>query len=77
HKDWQFSLTWTNPFCNKYKASEGELLNRNLHKFTTVYNSDSGNRVALNVSWRLSRGKAHKAAAKTINLQDTDNGIIK
>lgn len=77
HKDWQFSLTWTNPFCNKYKASEGELLNRNLHKLTTVYNSDSGNQIAINVSWRLSRGKTHKAAAKTINLQDTDNGIIK
>ena len=76
HKDWQFSLAWSNPFTNRYKASEGELLNVNIHKLTTIYNRDSGNRLSLNVSWRMNRGKRHKTAEKTINLSDKDSGIM-
>ena len=77
HKDWQFSLTWANPLRKNYKSTEGEILNRNLHKLTTIYDRDSGNRLTLNVSWRMSRGKKHQSVDKTINLRDTDNGILK
>lgn len=77
HKDWQFSLTWANPLRNNYKSTEFEILNCNLHKLTTNYDRDSGNRLTLNVSWRMSRGKKHQSADKTINLRDTDNGILK
>ncbi len=75
--DWQFSLSWANPFKSNYKSYEKELLNRNLYKHTIGYSKDSGNLVTLNVSWRLSRGSKHKSAEKKINLRDTDNGIIK
>lgn len=77
HKDWQFSLTWANPLRNNYKSTEFEILNCNLHKLTTIYDRDSGNRLTLNVSWRMSRGKKHQSVDKTINLRDTDNGILK
>lgn len=76
-RDWQFSLSWANPFKNNYKSYEKELLNCNLYKHTIGYSKDSGNLVTLNVSWRLSRGSKHKSAEKKINLRDTDNGIIK
>ena len=76
-RDWQFSLSWANPFKSNYKSYEKELLNRNLYKHTIGYSKDSGNLVTLNVSWRLSRGSKHKSAEKKINLRDTDNGIIK
>ena len=76
HKDWQFSLTWENPFNSNYKSFESEILNCNLHKFTTGYNRDSGNCVSLNISWRLTKGKRYQSADKTINLSDTDNGIL-
>ena len=76
-RDWQFSLSWANPFKSNYKSYENELLNRNLYKHTIGYSKDSGNLVTLNVSWRLSRGSKHKSAEKKINLRDTDNGIIK
>ena len=75
--DWQFSLSWANPFKRNYKSYEKELLNRNLYKHTIGYSKDSGNLVTLNVSWRISRGSKHKSAEKKINLRDTDNGIIK
>lgn len=76
YKDWQFSLSWSNPFINNYKSAESEILNRNLYKHFVHNNRDFGNSVSLNISWRLSRGQKHKSADKTINLRDTDNGII-
>lgn len=76
-KDWQFSLSWANPFDNHYKSYENELLNRNLYKHTVGYSKESGNQVSLNISWRLSRGSKHKSGEKKINLRDTDNGIMK
>lgn len=77
YKDWQFSLSWSNPFAGNYMASEGELINRTIHKLTKDYNRENGNRVSLNISWRMSKGKKYKSAEKTINLKDTDNGIMK
>lgn len=76
-KDWNFSITWSNPFKNKYKSYENELLNSNLHKHTIGYSKDSGNMISLNISWRMSRGSKHNSTEKRINLRDTDNGIIK
>lgn len=77
HKDWQFSLTWANPFKNNYISNEAEILNSNLHKLSTVYDRNMGNRFTFNISWRLSKGKKYQSADKTINLRDTDNGILK
>ena len=74
--DWQFSFTWSNPFINSYKSTESEILNRNLYKHMLYYSRDSGNSLSLNISWRLSKGREHQSADKTINLSDTDNGII-
>lgn len=76
-KNWQFSLTWANPLCSKYKSFENELLNRNLYKHSIGYYKDSGNCISLNIVWRLNRGRNHQSAEKRINLKDTDNGIIK
>ena len=76
-RDWQFSLSWANPFSNNYKSYENELLNSNLYKHAVGYSKANGNLISLNISWRLSRGSKHKSAEKRINLRDTDNGIIK
>ena len=76
-RNWQFSLSWVNPFRSHYKSYENELLNRNLYKHTIGYSKDSGNQVSLNISWRINRGSRHKSAEKTISLSDKDNGIIK
>jgi len=77
YKNWDFALTYENPFSKNFKANETEVLNRNLHKLTTIYDRASGNKVSLSVSWRMTRGKKYKTADKTINLRDTDDGIMK
>lgn len=77
HKNWHFSLSWTNLFNNSFKSNEAEILNCNLHKLSTIYDRDSGNQVALSISWRMSRGKKHQPVEKTINLRDSDDGIMK
>nr|WP_297147001.1 TonB-dependent receptor [uncultured Prevotella sp.] len=76
-RNWQFSLSWVNPFRSHYKSYENELLNRNLYKRTIGYSKDSGNLLSLNISWRINQGSRHKSAEKTISLSDKDNGIIK
>ena len=75
-KDWQFPLSWSNPFAGSYKSYENELLNRNLYKHTVGYSKDRGNQLSLTLSWRLSRGSKYKSAEKKIHLRDTDNGIM-
>lgn len=75
--NWQFKLTWMSPFTPRYKQYESEILNRNLHKHAVGFDKDSGNRLTLNIAWRISQGKKRQAAEKTINLNDSDNGIIK
>lgn len=77
HKGWQVSLLWHNPFVRNLKTSSGEVFNCNLHKLTTDYNRDLGNRLILNISWKLSKGKKRQTADKTIHLKDTEDGIIK
>ncbi len=74
--DWQFSLSLSNPFIKNYKSAESEILNRNLYKHSVHINRESGSSVSLNISWRLSRGRKHQSVDKTINLKDSDNGII-
>ena len=74
--DWQFSLSLSNPFIKNYKSAESEILNRNLYKHSVQINRESGSSVSLNISWRLSRGRKHQSVDKTINLKDSDNGII-
>ena len=77
YKDWQFALTWGNPFSNNYKSSESELLNTNIHKLSSNFDRDNGNRLSLHISWRLSRGKNHQSPEKKIHLQDKNDGILK
>lgn len=76
HKDLQFSLTWGNPLTKNYKSSEDEILNKDFHKQTTIYDRNSGNCLILGVSWRMSHGKKYNSASKTLNNKDTDNGIL-
>ena len=77
YKNWQFSLTWSQPFSRNYKMYESEVLNRNLHKITSLYSSSNSNLVSLNITWRLSKGRKYQGIDKTINLKDNETGIIK
>lgn len=74
---WQLSLTWINPFCGKYKVYGSEILNRNLHKHAVGFDNDRSNGLMLNVAWRVSHGKSRQAIRKTIDLKDSDSGIMK
>ena len=76
YNDWSFSLSYSNPFCKNYKINEGEILNKDLHKLTTIYDRSSGNCLIFGASWRISHGKTYKSASKTLNNIDTDNGIL-
>ena len=77
YKDWQFALIWQQPFQHKYKMFESEVLNRNLQKTTALYSHDACNLVNLTVTWRLTKGRKFRAVNRSIQLKDSDTGIIR
>lgn len=76
YKDWLFSVSYSLPFTNHYKMFESETLNEYLHKKKTLYSTDAGNYVSLNVAWRFHKGRKHRAPQRTLNLKDTETGIM-
>lgn len=77
HKNWTFSLYYEQPFFSKYKEQEAEVMNRNVHKLMTVYNSDKINLVSLKITYCFDHGRKYKSSEKNINLRDSDAGILK
>ena len=76
YKDWQFGISYSLPFVNHYKMFESETLNENLYKKETSYSTDVGNYVSLNIAWRFHKGRKHRAPQRTLNLKDTETGIM-
>lgn len=74
--NWTFGATWEQAFINKYLSHEAELLNRNLHKLTRVYDYDSGNEFSISVSWKINRGKKYQNVNRSLYLKDTDTGVM-
>ncbi|MCF0201833.1 MAG: TonB-dependent receptor [Bacteroidaceae bacterium] len=77
HKNWSFALFYEQPLYGNYKVHEGELINRNIHKLTSVYNSAKSNTVSLKITYRFEHGRKYKSAEKKITLRDSDAGILK
>lgn len=72
----QFSLTWQNPFDNKYRQDKTEILNRYLHKVVSSYSKDEGNMVVLNVVWRINGGKKYHNVQRKAIRWDNETGIM-
>lgn len=77
YKSCQFSLAWQLPLMQRYKMFETDILNRNLQKSTALYSTDICNLVSLTVTWRLHKGRKYRTVNKTIQLKDSDTGIIR
>lgn len=77
YKRWNFSLYYEQPLQGKYKTQEAELMNLNIHKLTRVYDSANTNLVSLKITYRFNHGRKYEPSEKSINLQDSDAGILK
>lgn len=77
YKSYQFSLAWQLPLMQRYKMFETDILNCNLQKSTALYSTDICNLVSLTVTWRLHKGHKYRTVNKTIQLKDSDTGIIR
>lgn len=76
YKSCQFALAWQLPLIQRYKMFETDILNRNLQKSTALYSTDICNLVSLTITWRLHKGRKYRAVNKSIQLKDSDTGII-
>ncbi len=73
----RMALHWQNPFRRDAVASEMELLNRNLYKDIRVLSRDMGNKVTLQLSVNLSRGRKHDDAERRLKSREVDSGVVK
>ncbi len=76
YKDWQFSVSYSHPFIHHYKMFESETLNENLYKKKVLYSADAGNYVSVNLAWRFQKGRKYRTPERTLNLKDTETGIM-
>lgn len=77
YKNWDFAISYRQPFIHKHKIFESKVLNKNLQKQSTLYSTDAANYVELHLTWRLNRGTKYRSPERTLHLKDHDTGIIK
>ena len=75
-KNWSFSLFYEQPLYGRYKVSESELLNKDIHKLTTIMSKNT-NILSLKVTCRFDYGRKYQSSEKRISLSDSDAGILK
>ncbi len=75
--DFTFGMYWQHCFEKNPLLHREELVNKYVHKVTTVHNRDFGNMLSLRISWRLSKGRKTQDVEKYMNNRETDSGILK
>lgn len=77
-KNLNLSLTWQQPFINRYKQYQSEVYNRYVRKTVSLHCRDFGNLVSLNIAWKFSQGRSYKDIRRNINQKvDKDTGILR
>lgn len=77
HGNLSLSLRWQRPLKSDSRSFHSEMLSRYVHKDTSQYSSDNANRLSLNLTWTLNRGRKYADIERTINHRDTDAGVMK
>ena len=77
HRNWQFALSWMNPFAYRSKQSEAEICNRYLHKQKALYSNDLANCLTISAAWRISKGRKYRDIDRIVKQKDSETGIIR
>lgn len=77
HGNVSLSLHWQRPLLNESRSYHGEILSRYVHKDTSLYSRDDTNRLSINLTWTLNRGRKYADIERTMNHRDTDAGVMK
>ncbi len=76
-KNCQVSLSWTHPFEAHPSSYHTEYLNDLVSGRTENFNSDNGNRLTLNFTWNLNKGRRYQDIKRKESRKNTDAGILK
>ena len=77
HKNWQFALTWLNPFVSNSLQNESELCSRYITKKVDIHSRDFANYLTLSVAWRFDKGRKYREIDREKRQKDTETGIMK
>ncbi len=69
-------IRWSQPFQAHPRQFGYELMNRFIHKNSTVFDKDKGNRLTFTLSWKLEKGKKSTTHKRRLQNKDTQTGIL-
>lgn len=72
-----FSAYWQHPFENTPRFYKSEVMNRYVHKLSSMISRDYGNMVSIGITWKLNKGRQYKSAQRQIEYKDKESGILK
>ncbi len=75
-KNCNLSLSWSHPFEAHPSCYSDQLLNRFVSGRTDKLNDDNGNRLTLNFTWNINKGRRYKSIQRKESKMDTDAGIL-
>lgn len=74
--NWQIALIWQQPFNSNCQLFESQLCNKYIGKTTVINSTDAGNRLSVNMAWRIHKGRKYHSIQRKINQKDSETGII-
>jgi len=76
HKSFSVGLTAYNLFLSNPCTVENEVMNEMVHKLETVRDRTAGNRLTLDFTWKLNRGRQYQKIDRTMQNSDRETGIL-
>ena len=70
-------LYWQHPLCHSVRTDENFGLNRYVQRHLVQTSTETASLLNLTITWRLSHGRRYADVQRSINLSDTDSGIVR
>ena len=71
------SIYAQHPFQKNPRTDKGGVDNALIHRLAIDHCKDYGNRISLNISWKINKGKQFRNINRKLNNKDTQTGILK
>lgn len=75
--NWAVALRWTQPLTSDVRSLSTETTSRYVHKETDVQSRSDANRLSLNLTYTLSKGRKYRDLGSTITNRDSDAGLMR
>ena len=72
----RIAVFWQHPLDGTVNSYKSKVLNEMVHKTLSQTSCDRGNMIAINFTWRLTKGRKYEPIQRQKRKGNTDNGIL-